>query len=219
MKFIFSILETLLIYFKIILLKKDIVLGPYHGEFGFEVSMNASFANSIKRSFKNKLIVVSQLGNKGLYKNIDAFIPYNYNLAKAGYGYGNHKDSLILRKDFLNKHITYKNAVFIDLTRINIYLFKQFVNFRYSALGNSSVQSQSNHIAVHFRSVIKSGTDDRLNFKNINADKLVFELFSRGYIINVIGHPDFSYCPNSYCNDYRSNDITFALNAIHKCDK
>jgi len=206
--------ETINIYLKILLSKKTIILGPYHGEFGFEVSMNASIAYSLKRKFKNELIVISIDGNKSLYNYCDKFIGFNYNLKDAGYGYGNYKDSLILRTNFINIYKIYENSIFIDLSRINIFLFKKLVNFNYVSLGDSDIIIQPNDIAVHFRSVLKTGNDNRMNFLFENADRLVYDLFLLGYNVSIIGHPEFSYCPNNYCIDCRSNDIKVAIDTI-----
>ena len=216
MQKILILFETIKIYLKIIITNKTIILGPYHGEFGFEVSMNASIAYSIKKKFRNKLIVVSLDGNKALYNYCDKFIVFNYNLKNAGYGYGNYIDSLSLRNEFKRRNKFNENIIYIDLCRINIYLFKKMVNFEYVSLGDEKILIQPNEIAIHFRSVIKTGTDNRSNFLNENADRLVHELFLLGFTVNVIGHPEFSYCPNMYCTDFRSKDIIYAINTIKK---
>jgi hypothetical protein len=118
------LIETFVIFILIKVTKKPIILGPYHGEFGFEVSMNTSIAYSIKRKFKNKLFVVSLDGNEGLYNFCDKFIGYNYDLKDAGYGYGKIEDSLKLRNDFKKLNNELSSCIFIDLSRINIY-FKE----------------------------------------------------------------------------------------------
>ena len=216
MQKLLTLFETIIIFLKIITSNKTIILGPYHGEFGFEVSMNASFAYSIKKKFSNKLIVISLDGNEALYNICDKFISFNYNLKNAGYGYGNYADSLTLRNEFIKQHKIYNDSIFIDLCRINIYIFKKLVNFEYVSLGESKLFNKPNEITVHFRSVVKTGADNRLNFLNENADRLVHELFLLGYNVNVIGHPEFSYCPNIYCKDFRSKEISCAINTIKK---
>jgi hypothetical protein len=208
------ILETLYIFFKIILTKKTIILGPYHGEFGFEVSMNASFANSLKRKFNNKLIVVSREGNHALYQCCNEFIAFNYDLKNAGYGYGKIEDSLQIRKQFKLEFVNLSNSIFIDLTRINIFVFKKLIKFSFVNLSNQNHNPTSKYISVHFRSILKSGNDKRSNFTEINANKLVNALSSLGFEVNVIGHPELSYCPSENCIDCRSNEIGTAINCI-----
>jgi hypothetical protein len=216
MQFLKSLVETLIIYFKIIFTNKKIILGPFHGEFGFEVSMNVSVGFSIYRKFKNELIVVSLEGNQALYKYCNQFISFNYDLKEAGYGYGKIEDSLILRKNFIDQNNHYANCIFIDLSRINIYFFKRLIDFSFVNLSDIPYNSKSNEISIHFRSVIKVGFDLRSNFTSENADNLVRELTLEGYKINIIGHPKFSYCPQNNCIDCRSNDINSALEIIQK---
>lgn len=216
MQFIKSFVETLLIYFKIIFTNKKIILGPFHGEFGFEVSMNASIAFSINRKFKNELIVVSLDGNQTLYNYCHRFISFNYDLKDAGYGYGKIDDSLILRKKFIDEYNQYANCIFIDLSRINIYVFKKLINFSFVNFSNIPYNIKSNEVSIHFRSVLKTGSDIRSNFTYENADNLVRELSLKGFKINIIGHPKFSYCPENNCIDCRSYNINSALENIQK---
>lgn len=213
MSFFESLIETFIIYFKIIFLKRKIILGPYHGEFGFEVTMNTSIAFSLSRRFKNYLVVVSLEGHEQLYRYCDEFISFNYDLKKAGYAYGNSSDSKDLKLNFITFFPAFKNEIFIDLSRINIFLFKKLINFDFVDLSTTAI-CKSSIVAVHFRSILKEGVDSRSNFQNINSDLLVKKLFDNGYTVYVLGNPKYSYCPPNYCEDHRSNNIGFALNAI-----
>lgn len=209
-----SIIETFCVFVRILFSNKPIVLGPYHGEFGFEVTMNSSVAFSLKNKFNNKLIVVSVTGNDSLYSFCDEYISFSYDLKDAGYGYGKAEDALVLRDKFLVKHNNLRSSIFVDLTLINMFLFKRFIEFRFVDLSTSEINITSRIVTVHFRTILKNGIDSRVNFEYEKADQLVKELFELGYKVYIIGHPRFSYCPSSYCEDHRSDNIDKALNAI-----
>jgi hypothetical protein len=85
-----------------------------------------------------------------------------------------------------------------------MYILNILVNFEYVNLGDTEILNIPNEIAVHFRSVVKTGANNRSNFLNEKADRLVYELFLLGYNVNVIGNPEYLYCPNKFCTDFRS---------------
>jgi ADP-heptose:LPS heptosyltransferase len=144
----------------------------------------------------------------------DQYIGYNYDLKDAGYGYGKIEDSLEIRKKFKHVHKDFKNCIFIDLTRINIFFFKKLINFSFVDLSTQDYNPNSNELSIHFRNVIKSGKDTRINFSEESADLLVKQLSIKGYKINIIGHPRFSYCPTENCIDCRSENIGVAIENI-----
>lgn len=208
-----SIPKTL---FKILTLwfsRRPIVFGPYHGEFGFEVTEFSSMARFIKSKYKRATYVISLKGHKALYPNCDDFLSFEYNLVNAGYGYGFKTDAPILRNQFISEHHDFTKYIFIDPSEINIGLFKRIIGFKYfSHRINTAILK--NRVAVHFRAIKKNGYDLRENFTDEKADELVKRLSEMGKQVMVIGHPKYSYCPHEFCVDCRANDISKSIQVL-----
>lgn len=214
MDVILSFLKTIYIFFLCQFTKRKIILGPYHGEFGFEVTMNVGFALSLKRIYGERVIVVSSESSRGLYERFSRVLSLNYNFVNSGYGYGDCKDSTDLKSRFLEENAELSGSIFIDLSCLNVFLFKRLVNFEFYCLESPNAVIDPLSIAVHFRDVIKGGADKRENFTRDRADDLVNRLNLLGYRVLVIGHPSFSYCPTVNCIDCRSLDIDATLGTI-----
>jgi hypothetical protein len=211
-----SIFKTIEIIIEIYLTKKLIILGPFHGEFGFEIIYNQSLYNSLKLKFHNRIKVASKKSSRNLYSDIenDNYINFEYDLKKAGYAFGNVQDVSTIHKKFLAENFVSdkKNIILLDLSENFIPLIKLFFGFKYIPLTKSKRSDKK--ICFHFRNIIKNGNDNRDNFTQINAYKLVEYFNKKNYNTVCIGDLQYSYAPININKDKRSNNLKDTIDEL-----
>lgn len=187
-----------------------LIAGPYVGEFGFECMEWQSFVNAQVGRFR-KVFVISYPGRSALYPECE-LIPHEYDLRKAGYGYGwmQPKQMLEIARDAA-KALGLKSCRILLPTAISQHFTRRWMPQRWIVFGGQSALKYD--VAFHFRNIVKEGPDQRVNFPLESADELAVTCRNAGLSCIAIGHPEQSYCPPG-CIDCRSVDLQHSMDHI-----
>lgn len=192
--------------------KRNLLAGPFGGEFGWELMQWQGFVRTRRRCY-NETHVLTYPGRDYLYEECRVHY-HKIDLKTAGYGYG------LLGPAAAHAMATTK-AREIGLTNYDLFsppllctrhhraLWKQeFRLFR-----EAPITEEPYDVLLHFRAMRKEGPDQAKNYSPELADALVRLCHERGLRVGCIGHPAYSYCPE-FCHDHRSTELRHTVAAI-----
>jgi hypothetical protein len=195
-----------------LLSRRNLLAGPFAGEFGWELMQWQGFVRSRRRYYRD-VHVLTYPGRDYLYEGCHVHY-HEIDLNKAGYGYGvlSPKEARQLAEAKASE-IGLKDYDIFDTsllcTRYHKALWKQ--DFR--LFQESPLASQPYDVVFHFRAVNKVGPDQSKNYPASYASELVERCLNGGLTVACIGHPDYALCPSN-CVDHRSIDLRQTVAAI-----
>jgi hypothetical protein len=194
--------------------RRNLLAGPFVGEFGYEVMQWQGFVRALRRHYE-EVHVLTYPGRDYLYEGCQIH-HHDTQLHRAAHAYGR-----LVRGEA--RSIAATKAAEIGLKDYDIFepsllctqyhkrLFgpQEFRLFEEPPLGPAMID-----IAFHFRAVRKEGPDqENKNYLPALADQLVALCLARGISVSCIGHPDYAYCAPG-CPDHRSVDLRQTVAAI-----
>jgi hypothetical protein len=194
--------------------RRNLLAGPFAGEFGYEVMQWQGFVRARRRHYE-AVHVLTYPGRDYLYEGCQVH-PHDTRLDRAGYLYGQ-------LNRWQAREIATAKAVEIGLEDYDIfepsllctqYHKRVFGRQDFRLLEEPPLTKAILDVAFHFRAVRKQGPDqENKNYLPAMADKLVAGCLARGISVSCIGHPEYAYCPAG-CPDHRSVDLRRTVAAI-----
>lgn len=197
--------------FKLIKKNDTIILGPYVGEFGWELMEWLPYVEKFKKRY-NRIVAISYKNSEYFYKDIE-FFPHDLKLEQSSFGFGNINN--IEKKNIIMKCANHFNLVKydtfspFDLNKVTKFLLrgKKYIKY-YEKIDNN----EQFDLVFHFRDFKR--TDGNIkNYPKNEIDYICNVFIEKGYKIACIGHPELSYCPDNV-PDYRSEEIQKAIAVI-----
>lgn len=192
---------------------RNLIAGPYAGEFGYELMQWQGFVRARRRHYQ-AVHVVTYPGREYLYEGCQVHY-HAIDLKKAGYGYG-------LLDPRRTRELADAKAAEIGLRDYDVFDASLLCTRYHKALfwrqdfrlfEEPPLAARPCDVVFHFRAVDKVGSDHFKNYPPALADELVQRCLDRGLSLACIGHPAYSYCPAN-CVDWRSEDLRRTVAAI-----
>ena len=194
--------------------RRNLLAGPFAGEFGYELMQWQGFVRRRRRHYAN-VHVITYPGREYLYEGCQVHY-HDTALEQAGFFYGRLTRAQARR-------ITNAKAAEIGLKDYDLFepsllctqYHKRLLGGQeFRLLEEPPIDGKMVDLAFHFRAVRKEGPDqDNKNYSTAQADKLLAHCVGRGISVSCIGHPKYAYCPPG-CPDYRSVDLRRTVAAI-----
>jgi hypothetical protein len=193
--------------------RRNLVAGPYVGEFGYELMQWQGYIRA-RRPFYENVHVLTYPGRDYLYEGMNVH-HHSVDLRTAGYGYGwmplNERKRLA---NDLARRLGLQNYDIFDTshlcTRYHKMLFwKQDLRlFR-----ETPKPGGMRDVAFHFRAIDKDGPDRSRNYNPELVQEVVELAKQKNWRVLCIGHPKYSLCPQGV-EDFRSEDLKETVSAI-----
>jgi hypothetical protein len=193
--------------------RKNLVAGPFAGEFGYEVMQWQGYVRARRRYYES-VHVLTYPGNEYFYEGCVVH-HHDIPLEKAGYGYGlmSPAASYGMAQEKAKEWGLDDFDVLSPALMCTQYHKRILGGQEFRLFEEKPVDNQKYDLAFHFRSVRKEGPDQSKNYSHELADKLVQLCEAGGKSVICMGHPKYSYCPQG-CKDYRSVDLKTSVAVI-----
>jgi hypothetical protein len=193
--------------------RRNLLAGPYAGEFGYELMQWQGFIRA-RRQYYEQVHVITFPGRDYLYEGCHVHA-HEIDLKHAGYWYGH-----LSRKQA--RQMAHAKAAETGLRDYDIFdtsllctRYHKAIFWRqeFRVLREPPLRSKPYDLVFHFRAVRKTGPDPLKNYPPALADELFRLCAERGLATACVGHPDYAYCPTG-CADHRSVDLRQTVAAI-----
>ncbi len=193
--------------------RKNLLAGPYAGEFGYELMQWQGFIRALRPRYQ-RVHVLTYPGRDYLYEDCQVHY-HDIDLKSAGYGYGRLSPAGA-------RAMANTKAAEIGLTDYDIFdtsllctrYHKMLLGRQeFRLLNEPPVGGRIYDVAFHFRSVQKEGPDLAKNYDSTRADNLAALCLAKGLSVICVGHPAYSYCAKG-CEDMRRVDLRESVAAI-----
>jgi hypothetical protein len=192
--------------------RKNLLAGPFAGEFGWELMQWQGFVRS-RRPHYQQVHVLTYPGRDYLYEDCQVH-HHEIDLKNAGYGYGllAPAEAHAMAKSKASEIRLQDYDIFdpsLLCTRYHKALWRQ----EFRLLAEPPIRAEPYDIVFHFRAVRKEGPDHNKNYLPALADELIQRCLDQALSVACIGHPEYSYCPPG-STDYRHVDLRHTVAAI-----
>ena len=193
--------------------RRNVLAGPYLGEFGFELMQWQGFVRARRASYE-QVHVLTYPGRDYLYEGCRVH-HHDVDLKNAGYWYGRFGPAEMQRMaDAKAAEIGLKDYdIFSPSLLCTRYHKALFWKQEFRLLEEPPLSEKYYDVLFHFRSVQKEGPDQEKNYSPELADELVRRCLDKGLAVACYGHPRYAYCPRG-CADLRNEDLRQTVAAI-----
>ena len=193
--------------------RRNLLAGPYAGEFGYELMQWQGFVRARRKHYQ-EVHVLTYPGRDYLYEGCRVHY-HDVDLKKAGYWYGDITPTQMRQMaDAKAAEIGLKDYDIFDTSLLcTRYHRGLFWKQEFRLLEEPPLVQKPYDLVFHFRSVQKVGPDPLKNYPPELADELARQCMDRGLSVACVGHPQYSYCPKG-CVDHRHADLRQTVAAI-----
>ncbi|MEJ5352686.1 MAG: hypothetical protein WHS65_13970 [Melioribacteraceae bacterium] len=190
---------------------KNLIAGPYYGEFGWELMSFQGYVRKLRKFYEN-VAVISYNTSNYLYEKC-IFFPHSLKLEKSSFGFGIYNEKLISELSIkVAKELNFNDYDLFTPFHINRINKLLIGNQEFKKFYEPPIQNNKFDIVFHFR-YLRREDGDKKNY-NIEYIRKIFSYFEKNkYKIGFIGLPQYSYALGGEY-DLRSNDLRYTISII-----